>query len=70
MVPHFLTEDRWKGLAIGVDWPSANNTLAYLEGRSRAAASALTPRSPGAGRGIAGGRGRAAELDRRMAGQK
>jgi pimeloyl-ACP methyl ester carboxylesterase len=32
-----LGEEGWRGLVIGFDWPSGNDTLAYLEDRSKAA---------------------------------
>jgi esterase/lipase superfamily enzyme len=36
-----LNSEGWKGVVISFDWPSDNNTLAYLEDRSRAADVAL-----------------------------
>jgi pimeloyl-ACP methyl ester carboxylesterase len=36
-----LTEQGWRGLVIGFDWPSDNSTLNYLEDRSDAAEVAL-----------------------------
>jgi pimeloyl-ACP methyl ester carboxylesterase len=36
-----LSAEGWKGVVISFDWPSGNNTLAYIEDRSRAADVAL-----------------------------
>lgn len=36
-----LQSEQWKGIVIGFDWPSGNETLAYLEDRSKAAQVAI-----------------------------
>lgn len=36
-----LEAEGWKGIVIGFDWPSGNETLAYWEDRSRAASVAI-----------------------------
>jgi pimeloyl-ACP methyl ester carboxylesterase len=36
-----LRAEQWRGVVIGFDWPSGNDTLAYLEDRSKAAEVAI-----------------------------